>query len=419
MIEELQKLIQIPSVTATRTTDEKPFGDVVPKALEYMLDLCDRYGFRTKNCEGYVGWAEIGQGEELMGILCHLDVVPAGDNWTYPPFGGEIHDGKLYGRGAVDDKGPAVAAVCAMKEILDSGIELNKRIRIIFGQTEEDGDWIDMEYYKEHEELPSFGFTPDADFPAIYGEKGLAQFILTMGEKESGLLSAQAGQAPNMVPDYACCQVLCDGKPKQFTARGKSAHASLLWEGENALTGLMEQVAASEAECPFADFYMEKIGNSLHGENMGMDFEDQESGKLTLNAGKLSMADGKLRLEVDIRYPVTFTLDEVKRVLTEAAAGYGIEVDLLAAMDPVYMDQDGPVISKLLAAYREVTGDHSRPMVIGGGTYARAMDHIVAFGPVFPGHECTEHQSDEYILLEDLEKAKEIYKLAMIKLAGK
>ena len=418
MIKELQGLIQIPSVTAAQTDAEKPFGDVVPKALEYVLKLCDSYGFRTKNCEGFVGWAEIGQGEELMGILCHLDVVPAGTGWTYPPFAGEVHDGKLYGRGAVDDKGPAMAAIFAMKEILDSGMKLNKRIRIIFGQTEEDGDWIDMEYYKEHEEIPSFGFTPDADFPAIYGEKGLAQFILSMDAEKSGFIAAEGGEAPNMVPDRASCQVMCGGEKKSFTAEGKSAHASLLWEGENALTKLMEEVEASGADCPFARFYMEKIGRSLYGEQIGLDLADEASGKLTFNAGKLALSADKLELSVDIRYPVTCTYEEVKRRLAEAVAPYGLEVNLLAEMKPVYMDKDGPVIKKLIAAYREVTGDDSQPTVIGGGTYARAMDNIVAFGPVFPGRECTEHQSDEYILIEDLEKAKEIYKLAIIKLAG-
>ena len=167
MIDKVKELIAIPSITGAVNEDGKPFGSSVNNALKYMLDLCSSFGFKTKNCDDYLGWAEIGSGKELMGILCHLDVVPTGEGWEHDPFAGEIINGRIYGRGVMDDKGPAMSAVYAMKDILDKEKKLNKRVRIIFGCQEETGDWVDMEYYKEHEEIPTFGFTPDADFPAI------------------------------------------------------------------------------------------------------------------------------------------------------------------------------------------------------------------------------------------------------------
>lgn len=412
MIEALRQLIAIPSITGAPAEEGAPFGKDVHDALIYMLEFCKAQGFRTKNCGDYLGYAEIGQGEELMGILCHLDVVPTGDGWHHDPFGGEIADGKIYGRGVMDDKGPAMAAVFAMKDILDSGRTLNKRVRIIFGCQEETGDWTDMDYYKAHEEIPSFGFTPDADFPAIYGEKGILMVRLSMDPSKSGFAQLSGGEAPNMVADWAK-GTLPDGS--QLSERGKAAHGSTPEEGENAITKLMEKAAIRGSA--FARFYMEKIGWRLDGSGIGIGISDEASGPLTFNVGRVEMAEGKLSLEVDIRYPVTFSGEETAGRLQAAAAPYGVTAEVMTAMDPVYMDKDGPVIRALMDSYYQVTGDTSPPQVMGGGTYARAMAGIVAFGPVFPGRDCTEHKRDEWIYVEDLEKAREIYRLAIEKLA--
>lgn len=411
MIKHLQELIAIPSVTAEAElrSDRYPFGEETAKALDYVLKLCDSFGFRTKNCDGMVGYAEIGEGKDLIGILCHLDVVPVGNDWTYPPFGGEIHDGRIYGRGVMDDKGPAMAAIYAMKDILDSGIKLNKRIRIIFGQTEEDGDWVDMEYYKSHEEMPSLGFTPDADFPAIYGEMGIALITLTMPLAAAGFTSVSGGQAANMVPDYA--EAVFNGM--HLEAFGKAAHGSTPWEGENAISKLMEQAAKCGCESKLLSFYQEKIGMCMHGEKIDLALSDEVSGKLSMNVGRIWCDEESVKLAMDIRFPVTYQLKDILEPLQRNLAAYGIEIDNVTDMKPVYMEKDGPLISKLMDAYRGVTGDDAEPTVMGGGTYARAMENIVAFGPVFPGRECTEHMKDEYIYIEDLEKAKEIYRLAL------
>lgn len=418
MLQTIKELVSIPSVTDGKSDGDMPFGKEVYKALKYVLGLCDSFGFRTKNCGNYLGWAEIGQGDELMGILCHLDVVPPGSDWDYDPFDCTLVDGKVYGRGVMDDKGPAVAAIYAMKDILDSGKQLNKRVRIIFGCQEETGDWIDMDYYKDHEEIPTFGFTPDADFPTIYGEKGILMVQLSMNKTDAGFVHIKGGEAPNMVPDSAVATVVDNhGKELSLSAKGSAAHGSTPEDGENAISKLMESISKTHAKCKFADFYNKLIGFSLNGDKMGCNLVDEASGPLSFNVGMIGMDESSAFIKVDIRFPVTMKKENVIELIENKVKDWGIRVSEITSMKPVYMDKNGPVISKLMEAYKEVTNDDAVPQVMGGGTYARAMDNIVAFGPVFPGRECTEHQKNEYIYLDDLEKAREIYKVAIEKLA--
>ncbi len=406
MIEALKGLLKIESV-AEHGKDGYPYGPGPAAALDYVLQLCSSLGFRTENADGKYGYAEIGEGEELIGILCHLDVVPAGKGWNYPPFDGTLCDGRLYGRGTLDDKGPAIANIFAMKDLLDSGKPLNKRIRIIFGQTEENGDWYDMEAYKEHEELPVCGYTPDGDFPAIYVEKGLMLVTVTADLEGSGLRELSAGNAPNMVPDF-CRAVTDDGI--EYETGGKAAHGSAPWAGENALTKMMEQLAGESA---FAKMYMDLIGYDVYGGGISCDFSDEESGRLSLNCGLVKVEDGKLSVYLDIRYPVSCSPEQITENIRRAAEAYGAEAECIHVKSPVYLDKDGPVMRCLLSAYREVTGDMSEPLIIGGGTYARAMDNIIAFGPNFPDHENREHKENEYILTEDFLALREIYRKAL------
>ena len=415
MSEALKGLLRIPSETGCgEEYDEKygvmPYGRHVFEALKYMLDLCESLGFRTKHCENRIGWAEIGEGDQLIGILAHLDVVPAGNDWDYPPYDLTIEDGQMYGRGVVDDKGPAFCAVMAMKELLDSGVPLKKRVRIIFGCQEETGDWLDMQYYRDHEELPSYGFTPDADFPAIYGEKGILSLYVSHPIAGSGIKTAEGGNAVNMVADLAKIVTVND---ETIQMSGVSAHGSTPEEGENAITKAME---AAAPKCSFAAKYMDLIGYHLHGEALGLDFSDKQSGKLTMNVGLLKTDEEKITLGIDIRYPVTLKADEIKKRIKETFESQGFAAEITEHMDPVFMDENGEVIRTLIGAFREVTGIEDEPTVIGGGTYARAMPNIVAFGPIIPGHPCTEHMKNEHISEEDFEIAMKVYTLALKKL---
>lgn len=416
-LDALCGLMAIESVAMTDPTLEMPYGSGPAKALDYVLDLCGKLGIRTVNRDGKTAWAEIGAGEEIVGILGHLDVVPVGEGWSHDPKG-EVCGDRLYGRGAIDDKGPTLAALFAMKDVQDAGVPLKRRIRLIFGQSEETSRWDDMEWYKAHEELPVFGFTPDADFPALCGEKGILNFELSIPLAESGLLSIQGGEAMNMVPAQCTAAFPESDGPTAIVTTGASAHASTPEKGENAISAMMDALIRRDVQSPLVDFYQAHIGYDLHGERLGCAFSDEESGQLTVNVGLARTEEARIVLSLDIRNPVTFTRQQVQSALETACAPYGITVECVKDMPPVYMDKNGKVIQAMMAVYRSVTGDDSPPKVIGGGTYARAMPGIVAFGPMRPGRECTEHEKDEYILLDDLFQAQEIYRRTIEVLAN-
>lgn len=411
MIEALQGLLAIESV-ADHGKDGYPYGPGPARALEYTLELCRKLGFRVKNADGKYGYAEIGQGDEIVGVLSHLDVVPAGKGWTYPPYAGTVADGRLYGRGTLDDKGPAIISLYAARDLAEEyaaeGRELPRRIRLIFGQTEENGDWYDMEAYVANEEPVTFGITPDGDFPAIYCEKGILVVTMTMPTEGSGILAAHGGTAPNIVPDE--CTVETTGGVHR--ASGKPAHGSAPWNGENAIDKVLVPLAETE-DCRFAAAYTALFGGDVYGKRLGLAMSSPDSGPLSLNVGMLRVEDGLIRLTVDIRHPETVSGQEVLDTLRRAAEPYGFTLLPASPLRPVYLDKNGPVMTRLLDAYRQETGDMTEPMAIGGGTYARAMDNIIAFGPNFPGEECREHEADEYITLENMERLRRIYRQAL------
>lgn len=407
MIESLQKLVSFQSI-AKEEGPEYPYGKEVHRAKEYVLNLAKSFGMRVTDVPGKYAYIEIGEGPRLIGILSHLDVVPAGDGWTQDPFGGEIVDGKIYGRGTTDDKGPTIAVLYAMKALKEK-TTLPARIRLILGQTEENGEWQDIEAYTEAEEIPECGFTPDGDFPAIQNELGAMVFQVEMPRAESGFREGEGGTAPNMVPAHARVKT----EFGSYEASGKACHGCAPWLGVNGISALMEKVHRAEPENRFAEMYADLIGKTIYGEKLGIAAED-ESGKLTLNAGLLEVGADKVTLMVDIRYPAKKNPDEISGSLVRQFSSYGASCECVYQVRPLYTPSDSPVLGALLSAYREVTGDESRPISIGGGTYAKAMPNMVAFGPNFPGHENREHMEDEYILVDDFLKLEEIYERALV-----
>lgn len=410
MIPHLQELLSIPSV-AHHGEDGTLYGVGPAKSLAYMLNLCRDLGFRVKNADGKYGYAEIGQGKEIIGILGHLDVVDAGNGWHYPPFAGTIDDGKLYGRGTLDDKGPMLISLYAAKAVAEkyaaAGKELPKRIRLIFGQTEENGDWYDMDAYVENEEPVSYGFTPDGDFPAIFCEKGILVMDWVFPRQGSGLIAAHGGTAPNVVPDH-CVVETVTGRHETF---GKTGHGSAPWNGINAINVMMHELA--QQDIPFAETYLKLLGDDVHGEKLGIAQVSPISGPLSLNVGMLRLTEDEIRLTVDIRYPEDGNADELIAQIREKIAPYGATIPQPHPMKPVYLAKDGSVMQCLLRAYQNETGDCGEPLAIGGGTYARAMDNIIAFGPNFPGEPSPEHEPDEFITLANIEKLYRIYQQAL------
>ena len=452
IIKSTQDIVKIKSVEEEGKPN-MPFGEGPYRALEFALNLAEGMGFKTKNFDGYAGHADLGDGDETVGVLVHLDVVPEGEGWTYPPYGGEIHDGKIYGRGTSDDKGPAIACLYAMKALKESGVELKKKIRIISGTNEETG-WGCMKYYFKHEKAPDMAFTPDADFPVIHGEKGIIVFDLVQKldtNRCNGIIvkSIKGGNAANMVPDH-CEAVLqvedisqIEEKLNNFventnypislerlgadeikiTAKGVSAHGSTPEKGKNAISYLMAflgKILSGECRvCEFVKIYNERIGFRHNGEAIGCGFEDDVSGKLNFNPGVIKGDEEEIRLIINVRYPIKSSAREVYDGIRENLKGTNIElIEGESDMKPLYVPKEHPLVEKLMKVYREQTGDtESQPITIGGGTYARAMENAVAFGPNFPGQKEVAHQKDEYISIDHLMKLTKIYAHALYELA--
>lgn len=448
IIQSTQEVLKFRSIEGPADGD-MPFGKAVHDCLIYTLNLADRLGFKTKNVDNYAGHAEIGQGDEIVGILVHLDVVPEGDGWDYDPYGGQIVDDKIYGRGTLDDKGPAIATLYAMKAIVDSGVELNKRVRIIFGTNEETG-WQGINYYLEHEDTPNLAFTPDAEFPACHGEKGITVFELTKDIDEIlddggiEILSIKGGNAANMVPDWAEAEIVesypiqpildaymkdrggdlrLEKKESTTTiySKGISAHGSTPEVGVNAISHLLSFLNVLDIQigdqASFIRTFDRTIGLEYNGQRAGCGFSDQDSGKLTFNVGTVEINKDIAKLVVNVRYPITTPLASVENGIKNTFKPLGIEYKLYDHMAPIYFPKDHELITKLMKVYQEHTGDMSEPITMGGGTYARAMKNAVAFGGVFPGDPELAHQKNEYITIDNLIKTSQIYASAIYELA--
>lgn len=444
MIEDLQSLIRIRSVEG-EAAEGMPFGPGPKEALDETLALCERLGFRTKNLDGYAGYAEFGEGEEVVGILAHLDVVPEGDGWKFGPYEAHIEDGKMFGRGTIDDKGPAVAALYGMKRVMESGVPLKRRVRIIFGTNEETG-WGGIHYYVEKEGGVTCGFTPDGAFPLIHGEKGIldVKFAKTYEPANTSvrLISLEGGNAVNMVPDSATAVVDGEGvqawiegvkeaakADERFTVSGsdgqwtivrtgKSAHGSTPELGENAVSHLIHFLLEQGLNDDCLKDYREMVDLEMDGVSFGCKMAD-EYGALTFNVGLFHLENGEASFRVNVRYPISAKTEDVIRALQSVAVDErGWSFEKLSHLAPIYREKGDELVQTLWDVYKEVTGDHDKePYTIGGGTYARAMDNVVAFGPGLMGSAKLAHQPNEYIEIEELVALAEIYGKAIERLA--
>ncbi|WP_066174842.1 M20 family metallopeptidase [Bacillus marinisedimentorum] len=430
-IEALKELVRIPSVIGD-PAPAAPFGTAIGEALTNVLELCSRLGFRTyQDPEGYYGYAEIGEGREMAGILGHLDVVPPGSigDWDTGPFDPAEREGKLFGRGTQDDKGPVIASIFAARALMDQGVTFHKRLRFIFG-TDEETLWRCMEKYKEKEEAPHMGFTPDSVFPLVYAEKGLLQVHLTA--QNTSTLRISGGSAFNAVPDSIIyrgdnqerIKAELDKKGYPYNevhdgleVIGKAAHAQAAEKGVNAISRLAIALYNAGFDSKAIRFIAELAEDDPHAEAIFGTCEDKHSGKLKFNIGKMMLNEEFEQLSIDIRIPVTVRKEEVVEKLSSAASRFGLDYEEFDWLKSIYHPLDHPLIETLLEVYRDESGDtSSEPISSGGATYARAIDNCVAFGALFPWNEKVEHQPNEHIVLKDYRKAMHIYAKAIYKL---
>ncbi|MFT8322888.1 MAG: dipeptidase PepV [Bacillus sp. (in: firmicutes)] len=454
LIKDLQGLLQIKSVLDEENgSEDAPLGIGVKEALTYMLSLGEKDGFEVKNVKNLAGHLQFGAGEESIGILCHVDVVPEGDGWTSDPFGAEIRDGKIFARGALDDKGPTMAAYYAMKIVKEMNIPLNKEVRMIIG-TDEESEWRCVDTYFQEEKMPTMGFAPDADFPIIYAEKGISDFDIVQVREKGNLekealveiVSFRAGRRYNMVPDYAkaVLQVKSEQEVIQrfhdylaqanVTGRyiidkgnlvleldGISAHGLEPDNGVNAglkLASFLAQLSLDEKAIPFFTLLSDYFTQESRGRKLGIAYKDDITGDLTINVGKMfyTSEDGG-RLGLTLRYPVTNDMDKTKQQLDELLGTHGFLIENFSNSNPHYVEKESSLIQTLSKVYMEQTGEKAELISIGGGTYARSLEKGVAFGPLFPGRDDIAHQKDEYMFIDDLLKATAIYAQAIYELA--
>ena len=385
-----------------------PFGRNSAEALAFLLDTAKRDGFTAVNLDNYAGYIEYGDGPEMIAVACHLDIVPTGDpaEWTTPPFRMARKDGILYGRGVSDDKGPLAVVYVLMRELKRKNVKLKRRLRLIFGCAEETGSEC-LDYYRKHAEAPKYGFTPDANFPVICGECGMIQFALEKKFRpgENGL-KLRAGVVINAVPGRAEAEY--DGK--FFGAVGRAAHASHPERGENALVKLCRELDGQvDSDFPALVLRTDRA-------KLDLELEDAVS-KLTLVPSLAEVDADHAKLQGDIRFPVTMRSPEIVARLERAYAGCGYALTTRVVDEPLYFPPETPFIAALQSAYAEVTGDtDSKPLVIGGGTYAKHLANTVAFGCSLPGHRYGAHEVDEECPEADLAAAAAILARAIVKL---
>jgi succinyl-diaminopimelate desuccinylase len=443
-----------------------PFGKGCLDALEEALAMGRELGLATKNVDGYAGHAEIGSGDEIVGVLNHLDVVPEGSGWDedIPPYGAVLKDGCIFGRGTSDNKGAAAVSLYCLKAIRDLGAPLKRRIRLILGTDEESG-WEDMDYYLSREALPDMGFSPDAGYPICNREKGILNLRIEVPPpppsplpSSSPIISIDGGTARNSVPDACRATVdlsLADFCREAFLERvgalggriesrdgdriaifrgGRPAHGASPQNGDNAIAHMLEILeplywAGSDARSRFLRFARQKIAYETDGASLGMKAEDEPSGPLTVNMGLLKMDAGSASACLDIRYPVTLEREFVEGAALRMAGEHGLAVSTEAFKAPLYVKPDAPLIAALSRAYERATGVGAELYSMGGGTYARVLrNNGVAFGPGgLPGEPSIPeekrrkggaHAANEYCVVEELMRHAEICIEAMIELAN-
>lgn len=443
-------LIKIPSVNEMSDEPNMPFGKNCASALDYVLNLASNVGFRAKNIDGYCGYAEFGDGDELMGIIGHLDVVPEGENWTYPPFSATIQNGNIYGRGAIDDKGPVIASLYAMKIVMEN-CKVNKRVRLIIGLNEEN-DWKCIDYYKKYEEIPNFGFSPDADFPCIYAEKALLNVHLREDYSSSYKIKIceidYGNNAINVVPKFCMVKLLIDNtinidecinnlnnivnnysfnidvnkKDNNYIviqAYGNSAHAAHPDLGKNAISPIIitlyEFLHLYGIDISLLSFFRRYIHMQYDGEDLNINFSD-ESGNLTLNVARFYIENNTLGISMNLRIPVHTKIDVIKNNFNNLCNGTSISVSYDGEKDALYVPKDNALVTKLCNIYNKISGKSECPIAIGGATYARAFPNFVSFGTNMPGDEDMCHKVDEFISINNLILSTNIYATAIYEL---
>lgn len=451
----VKDICDVVNIKTLRTLPESnmPFGEGVNSGLEFFAKRAHSLDLKTRNYNGYAIEVEIGTGDRIVGVLGHVDIVDGGDGWSTDPFKAEIIDERIYGRGTVDDKGPVVCALYAMKYIKDNNLlPPGVKVRQIIGGDEE-SLWECMDYYKSHaKELPAVSMVVDGNFPVIYCEKGLLDFNMIWhlhecdGTYEIEVRKMSGGSAKNIVPSHASCEIVVNGDEKirkdiekkikdenikskrngntyQIFFAGKSTHAMNPEKGVNAIScmvGFLGDIMINRSSNmkAFVESYNSLIGTDYNGKKMNIFCQDKKSGPLTFNVGVIELRNDNVRVEANIRIPASKRYEEIVPNIIRTLKKEEIEYVEESFLDSIDLDIKSDVIETLMNVYQGITKDmKSEPIAIGGATYARCLENAVSFGPIFPGQEDRTHEANEFLSMDDIRKIIELYIEGICRLA--
>ena len=354
MISGIKRIVQIDSVQR-EAKPGMPFGEGINTALEETLKLACELGFETENVDHMVGIAKYGTGEDYIGIMGHLDVVPVGEGWNYAPFSAyEDENGRIYSRGILDNKGPTLSCLYALYAIKELGIELKYPVYILFGTNEETG-FNDLKHFLEVRKPPIMGWTPDCKYPVVYAERGRSAYRVSTDIENKTVFN-------QFINDY----ILSDNG--------------------------------------FAN-------------KLGLDIDDPEFGKMQLNNKRLVDLDEKLGFDFSFSYPASISNDTIKERI-KSKLTKELHVECIHNYNPVFFDKNGFLCKTLQSAYEDITGTDGTPVTTTGGTYAKIMPNIVPFGPSFPGQRGIGHNPNAWMDRNDLILNATIYALSIVRLAN-
>lgn len=449
-LKDIQKIVKIKTVKE-ESTNGAPFGLGLKKGLEETLKIAKDLGFKTVNLDNYIGYAEFGEGEEYIGVLGHIDVVPEGEHskWSVPPFSGEIVGKNMISRGALDNKGPIISALHSMKALKECVPTFNHRVRIIFGTNEESGD-EDIKYYLSKEKAPKYAFTPDGQFPVVFSEKGIYTFSFkdSFLKEKTSILDIVGGTRSNVVPEEAKVflkkdlfekiikelekfkdtpckfEVLEKESYLEVICKGIPAHASSPQRGMNPITWLfrfLNRVIPEEDSLKrFVNFMDKVVGIETDGSGLNIETKNEETGDLTLSCGIVRIIEEKnysIYVKFNIRYPVTTNEKKLDTILDKIGRENNVEFVKENHNAPLYFPKEHPLVEKLQKVFKDVTDRDDKPVALGGGTYAKLMPNTVAFGPNFKEFRGNPHGFDEKMDIDMLKQGMLMYALGVLELA--
>ena len=439
MIADIQAFARIRSVSqAAKAEENAPFGPECRQMLDFALAHAKEMGFDTADHEGYMGSAILGDANNAIGIVGHLDVVPEGDQWVYPPYGATRVGDFLIGRGVSDNKSAVILGLYLMKFFRDNQISLKHGIRVLMGCSEETG-MQDLHYYMQHYPEPLLTLVPDAAFPVNYAQKGSMSGASSIAPGEQ-IVSFTGGEVRNMVPPHARAALrgISAEKAAPFfgegftvtqgdegaviTAQGVAAHAAAPEGGKSAILMLARALADSGLLTGQSQAAMEGVAqmcSDYYGANAGINREDPDTGKTTMVCGVAKMLkNGKISLSLDCRLSLASDQEADKAAYTAYANSLGFTVDQLKSTPPVYMDKNDPRVQRLTDLYADFTGPRLEPYTMGGGTYSRELTRSLTFGPGFPdltarpdlpANHGGAHGPDEFMHIPSFLRAFELY----------